>query len=80
MWGVSFKTERDPPMLIGTSWDNERTRIAPPTEPTRPLLFRTHKMAADWCRERNTYWHSTDYGKKWRAQPRRVHEIVSVIR
>jgi hypothetical protein len=76
-WAIVFKTNFDRYSMIGTTWD-KRGREVPKTEPTRPLLFRTRKQAVDWCREQNAYWHSTDYGKKWRVKPVRVIESVSI--
>ena len=74
-WAIEMKSKSCKPngMIIGTAWH----QIVPPTykgEPTRPLLFRTRKIAREWCSAKTIECarHSPD----WRFRPVRVRERI----
>lgn len=83
LWGIVFTSKgiypSDPPALIGGGWDTREGSDRPSSEPSRPVLFRTRKQAADWCRERNAMWKKNNRPLGWHVKPVRVREVVSVL-
>ena len=78
-WAVEMRSKscKLDGMLIGVAWH----KITPPAyegEPSRPLLFKTRKLARKWCADKTMEYvrHSPD----WKFCPVRVREIITPLK
>lgn len=77
LWGVISNIHESERHLLGESWDKSPEDSS---KPTRPLLFATRRLAAEWCKRENDFYKQySNACSTWRFSPIRVQESVTPV-